>query len=139
MSWSGWGTVLQRFRDLSLAGSDDLSLSAAIRSAPDGGKIVGVVVSDIGAEGEGERAIRSLRELGPVLMDTVARMPYCALQRQVDAMYPKGQRHYWKTGFLKSLTDDALDLLIETVSKSPPAFEHHPVGGIRRCGLSCSE
>jgi FAD/FMN-containing dehydrogenase len=49
-------------------------------------------------------------------------MPYCAMQRQVDAMYPKGQRHYWKSGFLKTLTDDVLNLLIETVSKSPPAL-----------------
>jgi len=47
--------VLQRFRDLSFEGSDDLSLSAAIRSAPDGGKIVGVIISDIGTEEEGER------------------------------------------------------------------------------------
>jgi FAD/FMN-containing dehydrogenase len=111
--------VLQRFRDLSLEASDDLTLLAAIIPAPDGGKFVAVLVSDIGTEGEGERAARSLRELGSVLMDTVAPMAYCAMQRQVDVSYPKGQRHYWKSAFLKTLPDDVIDLVIGSASASP--------------------
>jgi len=55
-------------------------------------------------------------------MDTVARMPYCAMQRQLDVSYPKGQRHYWKSAFLKSVTDDVIDLMIETVSTAPSPF-----------------
>ena len=112
-------TVLRRYCDLSLEASDDLTLLAAILPAPDGGKVVGVVLSDIGTEGDGERAVRRLRELGSVLLDTVARMPYCAMQRQVDVSYPKGQRHYWKSAFLKTLTDDVIDLVIEAMSTSP--------------------
>ncbi|NYF49913.1 FAD-binding oxidoreductase [Tunturiibacter gelidoferens] len=112
-------TVLQRFRDLSLEASDNLTLLAAVLPAPDGGKAVAVVLSDIGTEGEGERALQSFRELGSVLVDTVARMPYCALQQQVDVSYPKGQRHFWKSAFLKTLTDDIFDLMIETLSTSP--------------------
>ena len=92
-------TVLQRFRDLSLEASDNLTLMAAIIPSPDGGKFVAALVSDIGTEGEGERAARAFRELGSVLMDTVAPMPYCAMQRQVDVSYPKGQRHYWNPHF----------------------------------------
>jgi FAD/FMN-containing dehydrogenase len=112
-------TVVQRFRELCLEASDDLSTMAAIIPALDGGKVVAVVVSDIGAGEEGERAARSLRELGSVLMDTVARVPYCAMQRQVDVSYPKGMRHYWKSAFLKGLTDDVIDLVIEAVRISP--------------------
>lgn len=111
--------VLQRFRDLSLEANDDLVLMAAILPAPAGGNIVGVVMSHTGSDEEGERAIRPFRELGSVLMDTVGRMPYCSMQRQIDLSYPKGQRHYWKSAFLKSLTDDVIDLMIETVSMSP--------------------
>ena len=33
--------------------------------------------------------------------------------------YPKGQRHYWKSAFLKTLTDDVIDLVIEAASTSP--------------------
>jgi FAD/FMN-containing dehydrogenase len=95
---------------------------AGILPAPTGGKFVGVVMSHFGTEEEGERAIRPIRELGSVLMDTVARIPYCAVQRQLDVSYPKGLRHYWKSAFLKSVTDDVIDLLIETVSTAPSPF-----------------
>src|SRR5205085_3707473 len=54
------------------------------QSHPTGGKIVGVVMSHFGTEEEGQRAIRPIRELGSVMMDTVARIPYCAVQRQLD-------------------------------------------------------
>jgi FAD/FMN-containing dehydrogenase len=110
--------VLQRFRDLSLEASDDLVLMAAILPAPGGGNIVGVVISHTGTDEEGERAIRPFRELESVLMDTIGRMPYCAMQRQIDLSYPKGRRHYWKSAFLKSLADDLIDLMIETVRTS---------------------
>ena len=112
-------SVLQRFRELSLEASDEMTMMSAIMPSPDGGKFVAAVVSDIGKKGEGERAAGGLRELGSVLTDTVARMPYCAMQRQVDASYPKGQRHYWKSAFLKTLTDDVIDMVIESASTSP--------------------
>jgi FAD/FMN-containing dehydrogenase len=112
-------TVLQRYRSLCTEASDDLTLLAGILPAPMGGKIVGIVMSHFGAEEEGERVIRSIRELGSVLMDTVARIPYCSVQRQLDVSYPKGFRHYWKSAFLKSLTDDVIDLMIESVNTAP--------------------
>jgi len=111
--------VIQRFRDLSLEASDNLTLMAAIIPSPDGGRFIAAVVGDFGEEGEGERAARAFRELGSVLMDTVAPMPYCAMQQQVDVSYPKGQRHYWKSAFLKTLTDDVIDLVIDAASTSP--------------------
>jgi FAD/FMN-containing dehydrogenase len=112
-------TVLHRFRDLSLEASDNLTLMAAIIPSPDGGKFAAALVSDIGKDGEVERAAQAFRELGSVLMDTVAPLPYCAMQRQVDVSYPKGQRHYWKSAFLKTLSDDVIDLVIESANTSP--------------------
>lgn len=112
-------TVLQRFRDLTLQASDDLTLMFAVLPAPQGARIAGVLLSDFGKQEEGERAVRALRELGSVLVDTVARVPYCAMQQQVDVSYPKGQRHYWKSAFLKVLTDEVIDETIETMSSSP--------------------
>jgi FAD/FMN-containing dehydrogenase len=115
-------TVLQRYRDVCMEASDDLTLMAGILPAPTGEKIVGVVMSHFGTEEEGERAIRPIRELGSVMLDTVARIPYCAVQRQLDVSYPKGLRHYWKSAFLKSVTDDVIDLMIEAVSTAPSPF-----------------
>ncbi len=115
--------VLQRYRDLCLEASDDFTLMAGILPSPAGGNIVGVVMSHFGTEEEGERAIRPIRELGSVLMDTVARIPYCAVQRQLDVSYPKGQRHYWKSAFVPSLTDDVIDLMIEEMSTAPSPLD----------------
>src|SRR5262249_54792405 len=98
---------------------DDLTLMAGILPAPTGGQIVGIVMSHFGTEEEGQRAIRPIRELGSVLMDTVARIPYCAVQQQLDASFPKGLRNYWKSAFLKNLTDDVVDLIIEGARTSP--------------------
>jgi FAD/FMN-containing dehydrogenase len=112
-------TVLQRFRDLSLEASDNLTTMAAIIPSPDGGKCVAALVSDIGKEGEGQRAAQAFRELGSVLMDTVAPTEYCVMQRQVDVSYPKGQRHYWKSAFVKTLSDDFIDLVVESANTSP--------------------
>jgi FAD/FMN-containing dehydrogenase len=111
--------VLELFRELSLTASDDVSVLAAIIPTPDGGKVVAVVLSDIGTAGEGDRAVKRLRSLGGVVMDTFARMSYCAMQRQVDVSYPKGQRHYWKSAFLKTLPDEVIDLVIDAESQSP--------------------
>lgn len=111
--------VLHRFRDLSLEASDNLTMIAGIIPAPDGGKCVAALVSDLGDRTEGERAARAFRELGSVLMDTVAPMPYRTMQQQVDVSYPKGQRHYWKSAFVKTLPDDVIDLSIEAAASSP--------------------
>ncbi|MDP9051732.1 MAG: FAD-binding oxidoreductase [Acidobacteriota bacterium] len=112
--------VLQRFRDLSLEASDDLTLMAAIIPAPDGGRFVVAVLCDLGDGAEGERAARAFRELGSPLMDVVARIPYCVMQRQFDVSYPKGQRHYWKSAFLETLPDDVIELVIEAANASSP-------------------
>jgi len=111
--------VLHRFRELSLEASDNLTLMGAIIPLPGGGKCVAAVVCDIGNEGEGERAAGAFRELGSVLVDTVAPISYCAMQQQFDVSYPKGQRHYWKAAFLKALPDEIIDLTIEAAEASP--------------------
>ncbi|WP_109485823.1 FAD-binding oxidoreductase [Occallatibacter savannae] len=112
-------SVLQRFRELGLEASDTLTLMAAIIPLPGGGKCIAAVICDIGDTGEGERAARAFRELGSVLMDTVAPMSYCAMQKQFDVSYPKGQRHYWKSAFLNALPDELIDLAIEFAGDAP--------------------
>lgn len=112
-------TVLRRYRDVCREATDDLTLMAGILRGPAGEKIVAVVMSHFGTAEEGERAIRPIRELGSVIVDTVARIPYCAVQRQLDASFPKGVRHYWKSAFLRSVTDEVIEVMIESVRTEP--------------------
>lgn len=114
--------VFQLFRDLGQEASDNLTLMAAIIPSPDGGQLAVALVSDIGGDGEGERAAQAFRQLGSVFMDTVAPMSYCAMQQQVDVSYPKGQRHYWKSAFLKTLPDEVIDLAIQSAAEAPSSL-----------------
>lgn len=112
--------VLQRYRDVSMAGPEALNLNAGLLPMPDGGKAAGVVAFYNGDPVEGERLLRPLRELGP-LMDTVEWKPYATMQQLLDANYRKGLRSYWKSSYLKSLDDELLDLLIARVAAAPAA------------------
>jgi hypothetical protein len=47
------------------------------------------------------------------MADLVTRMPYVALQRMFDAATPYGIRSYWKSTFLRSLPDDAIDAFVQ--------------------------
>lgn len=45
-----------------------------------------------------------LREFGSPLADNMERMAYTALQSAPDAGFPPGRRHYWKSSYLKELS-----------------------------------
>lgn len=111
-------TVFQRYREVAESAPDALTVYAALVPTP-AGRATGIVVAYAGPEDEGRRLIQPLRDLGSVLLDTVACVPYCQLQQQQDAPYPKGLRNYWKSAYLKGLSDDALRTLIAAMEQPP--------------------
>jgi len=55
----------------------------------------------------------------------------------MDAAYPPGEYHYWRSCFLDDLTDPVIDVLVDRASdlEAPPALElivEHLGGAIRR-------
>jgi FAD/FMN-containing dehydrogenase len=114
MAW----TVFQRYREVAESAPDALTVYAALVPTP-AGRATGIVVAFAGTEEEGRPLIQPLRDLGSVLLDTVAWMPYCQLQQQQDAPYPQGLRNYWKSSYLKGLGDDALRTLIDAMAQAP--------------------
>ncbi len=119
MAWS----VFQRYREVAENAPDTLTVYAALVPSP-AGRAIGIVVAYVGPENEGRRLIQPLRDLGSALLDTVAWMPYCELQQQQDAAYPQGLRNYWKSAYLKGLSDDALRTLIDAVAQPPSPMCH---------------
>jgi len=107
--------VLKRFREVALEAPDHRVWFAAILPLPGAGKLVAVLMSDFGPEEEGWQALGPIRELGSIVLDTVARVPYCVMQRQLDANSPKGQRHYWKSAYLNELSDETIGLLVSAM------------------------
>jgi FAD/FMN-containing dehydrogenase len=73
----------------------------------------------VGPLEEGERVLRPLREFGPPAADIYQPMPYSAAQTMADFLWPKGLYSYWKSSFLKSLSDGALDTILDFYAKTP--------------------
>jgi FAD/FMN-containing dehydrogenase len=73
-----------------------------------------------GAPDEGERLLQPLRELGDLAADFSGPMSYCEIQQLFDALTPFGQyRCYWKSHYLRELSDGAIDLILEGNADPP--------------------
>ena len=59
----------------------------------------------------GEEAIRPMRRVGEPLADLSGPMDFLEVQRFLDADYPDGGLHYWKSIYLEELSDEALAVL----------------------------
>lgn len=73
----------------------------------------------VGPLEEGERALEPLRGFGPPAADIYQCMPYSAAQGMADFLWPRGRCSYWKSSFLKSLSDGAIDTLLDFYARTP--------------------
>ncbi len=99
--------------------------------------IVGIGGVYVGPLEVGERVLRPLREFGPPAADIYQPMPYSAAQTMADFLWPKGIYNYWKSSYLKSLSDGAIDTILDFYSKAPSprtvvVLEHNGDGAMSR-------
>jgi FAD/FMN-containing dehydrogenase len=72
-----------------------------------------------GPVGEGEEALKPLRELGDPIVDFSGPMPYTEVQKLLDEDYPDGWRYYWKSVNVDGLDDAVIEALIEHAEAAP--------------------
>jgi hypothetical protein len=112
--------VLRAFLDFSQSAPDELSTVGALLSLPNGTPVVAVAICYCGSLDEGTKVVAPLRQLGGAVVDAIQPMPYVAQQSLMDdAFPPKGNFHYWKSAFTRSMTDDGLDVFIESMAQTP--------------------
>ena len=68
---------------------------------------------------QGEAVLRPLREFGPAAGGLVAPIPLRAAAELLDEGFPFGLQNYWKSEFLKALSDEAIDVLVERFAVVP--------------------
>ncbi len=131
--------VLRCFRDFVSAGlPDTLMVYAASITGPDGTPLIALIPAYTGADlAEGERLLAPLRAFGPPVADMVQPMPYVAMQSMIDAAAPYGGlRSYWKSQFLRELTDEAIDAFVAHAERCPSprtmALLEHTHGALSR-------
>lgn len=109
-----------RFYDDFCAGApDELSVDAALVTDPSGERFFNITACSCGDEASGDRLLRPLLEHGEPVESSLTPVPYVELQSRGDSLFPRGRRYYWKAQFLRSLTDPAIDAMLEVYARAP--------------------
>ena len=133
--------VLAYFRDTAGSLPDEMTLFGGLIHAPDGSnnKLAGILACHCGALPAGEAAVKPIKAFGPPVMDALGPIPYTAMNQLLDAGYPKGALNYWKSSFLSSLSDAAIDTLIDCYARVPSPMAgiiiEHAHGAMNRVGV----
>jgi FAD/FMN-containing dehydrogenase len=113
--------VLRNYREFMRTAPQDLTAYCALATAPDGRPVTAIALCYSGDLSEGERVLQPLRSFGSPILDDIQRMPFPVIQKMFDPSFPIGTYNYWKSTFVKSISDDVLDTFVEhgNRAKSP--------------------
>jgi hypothetical protein len=129
--WATAADVLRFHDQFITAAPDELVTAVSLALDSSGAPQVSIGVCWCGHPDEGISVLRPLREFGAPAQDTIASMPYVALQSAPDAGFPLGRLHYWKSGYLRHLTDAAIDTLLDVAAAMPPGVSGVGMQGLR--------
>jgi len=118
--------VLHFWREFAVASPDELVTQGGSFTLPDGVPVFGVAGCYCGPISEGEKLLKPLRTFGPPLADAFAAMSYTQLQGMFEPFFPPGRQVYTKSNFLRNLSDEAIDVLVQYVGKSPSPYTFAP-------------
>jgi hypothetical protein len=110
--------VLRFYRDFTQSAPEELTAYAALLHTPDGIPAVAVVACYCGDLTEGEKVLKSLRSFSSPMVDMIQPMPFPQMQTLLDGAFPAGNHNYWKSTFLRELSDDAIVVLVEHANRS---------------------
>jgi FAD/FMN-containing dehydrogenase len=130
--------ALRFYRDWSSETPDEVRADATLLSTPDGPALA-FIVCYCGSVDEGEAVLQPLRRFGSPMADTIAPVPYETVQNLLTEVFQPGQRHYWKAGFVRNFSDEAIEAIVDFFAGAvPPPFAavaiEHLGGAISRVG-----
>ena len=113
--------VLRFYRDFTKSLPDDLTAFAGLLHAPDGSgaKLAAIIVCHVGSADAAAAAVAPVKRFGSPVMDVIGPMPYSAVNTLFDAGFPRGALNYWKSNFLATLDDAAIDAMIARFAVAP--------------------
>jgi FAD/FMN-containing dehydrogenase len=137
--------VLRFYRDFTADLPDELTTFVTLMTAPPapfipepwhGRKLIGVIAAYAGPADVGASVVEPLRSIAEPVADLLGPIPYVALQQLVDPLWPKGTRAYMKAGYVRELSDHAIDTLVAAhqgaTSPSSEIHLHHMGGAFSR-------
>jgi FAD/FMN-containing dehydrogenase len=113
--------ALACYRDLTRSAPDELTVYFnlfADPAAPED-KFAAMVACHCGGPEAAEADLKPLRQFGPPAADLIETMPYPQINTLSDAGYPRGAFNYWKSAFLRELSDAALEVMTDALHQCP--------------------
>ena len=111
--------ALMLYREFTKTEPDELTTYFGMITLPDGPPVVAFIPCYNGDLQAGEEAIAPLRALGEPMIDTVAPMPYSAMQKLLEAGIPPNKQNYWKSGLGIEISDGAIEALADFLPRVP--------------------
>ncbi len=113
--------LLRFYREFTAEVPDELTIFAALVHAPDGSGVPlgALAVCHAGEREAAQRDLQPLKEWGTPAMVEIAPIPYPVMGRLLDETAPEGALNYWKSSFIRELSDELIDTLVERFPACP--------------------
>ena len=111
--------MLHFYDEFVKAAPDQLSTAVSLAWTPTGAAMLTIAACYCGPIEEGEQLLYPLRTFQSPTDDGIKPVPYTALQSALDERFPSGRLHYWKSGWLRHLTDGAIQTLLQALPLMP--------------------
>jgi FAD/FMN-containing dehydrogenase len=107
------------YRDFAASIPDEVNTLGALLTSPDGDPVAAIAVCCNGSPKAGDNVLRPVRAFGPPLVDEIAPTPYCKIQTLFDEAFIRGRRYYFKSNFVRGISDEAIETLVEHFAAAP--------------------
>lgn len=141
--------LVRKWRDFMPESPDNLRWSLSLRLAPDAENIpaelrgrpaVTQAAVWVGDMEKGRHCLDHILSLCKPLAVTKKNISFLALQTMADGEFPHGRRYYTKSGYCKTLDDNAIDVMVQSLASVPSPMSQIELaylgGAVLRVGAS---
>jgi FAD/FMN-containing dehydrogenase len=113
--------MLRFYRELTNAASDELTVAAGLTHTPDGSgqQLAAMLVCHCGPADEARATLHPIKAFSTPILDRLGLLSYTSLNQMLDSSFPKLALNYWKSCFLRELSDDVITVLHEQFARCP--------------------
>ncbi len=110
--------VLRFYRDFIRSAPEELTVYAGLLHTAEGTPAIAMIACYCGELREGERVLKPLRAFGSPLLDAIQPLPFPQMQSLLDGAFPDGNQNYWKSAFARELSDELIDVLVDSANRA---------------------
>ena len=110
--------LIRQYRDITLTAPDEFTAYAALMTGH-GTPMAAIAMCHSGESASAERDIKQFLLAASPIADMTGEKKYTEIQSMLDFTAPAGLHYYFKCPFLRELTDDAIDAIVEHAASAP--------------------